>query len=91
MAWKRNGTYVGDYVISANNSLGDGGLSVTVPAVNEAATIGPLKSDTWYTLTMQVASGCNGSCVVVPSDPFFLIINETGSKLVCSYISMNIS
>ena len=82
VTWSSIGTFAGDYVITARNSLvtGVGDLSRIVPAKNESSVIGPLRNDTWYTVTMQVSTASNNTHVVATSDPYFILVNEAGSK-----------
>ena len=82
VTWKKFGGYIGNYVIYANSSLGNGSAdhSIIVPAKNGSSIIGPLHHDTWYTVSMKVPLSNNDTYVIPPSDPYFVILNKTSSE-----------
>ena len=82
ITWKQFGTFFTDYVIHANNSLGTGvgDYKQIVNAADERAVIGPLRGNTWYTVTMQVALDSDSDQVIAQSDPYFIIVHGSTGK-----------
>ena len=82
ITWKQFGTVFTNYVIHANNSLGTGvgDYKQIVNAADERAVIGPLRGNTWYTVTMQVALDSDSDQVIAQSDPYFIIVHGSTGK-----------